>query len=211
MCQGCFSLQRLQGRVLWGGSIPGRDSPRNFSAHISSGSVPTAGTRNTWSAQGPVSTLNPPAGLALEFRSVGNESLLLYLGGGHLTPAPVCRGRLPTFVVGCPWGHSSPSSTNMLLSSRSVVSDSLRPHGLQHARSPCPSPTPGACSNSCPSTRWCHPTLSHPLSSPSPPAFNLSQHQGLFQGVSSSHQVARLLELQLQHQSFQWIFRTDFL
>ena len=50
---------------------------------------------------------------------------------------------------------------------------------------------------------------SHPLSSPSPPAFNLSQHQGLFQRVSSSHQVAKVLEL--QHQSFQWIFRVDFL
>ena len=52
---------------------------------------------------------------------------------------------------------------------------------------------------------------SHPLSSPSPPAFNLSQHQGLFQWVSPSHQVAKVLELQLQHQSFQWIFRVDFL
>ena len=52
---------------------------------------------------------------------------------------------------------------------------------------------------------------SHPLSSPSPPAFNLSQHQGLFQWVSSSHQVAKVLEFQLRHQSFQWIFRTDFL
>ena len=52
---------------------------------------------------------------------------------------------------------------------------------------------------------------SHPLSSPSPPAFNLSQHQGLFKWVSSSHQVAKVLEFQLQHQSFQWIFRTDFL
>ena len=52
---------------------------------------------------------------------------------------------------------------------------------------------------------------SHPLSSPFPPAFNLSQHQGLFQGVSSSHQVAKVLEFQLQHQSFQWIFRTDLL
>ena len=50
---------------------------------------------------------------------------------------------------------------------------------------------------------------SHPLSSPSP-AFNLSQHQGLFQLVSSSYQVAKVLELQLQHQSFQWIFRIDF-
>ena len=51
----------------------------------------------------------------------------------------------------------------------------------------------------------------HPLSSPSPPAFNLSQHQGLFKWVSSLHQVAKVLEFQLQHQSFQWIFRTDFL
>ena len=49
----------------------------------------------------------------------------------------------------------------------------------------------------------------HPLSSSSPPAFNLLQHQGLFQWVSSSHQVPKVLEL--QHQSFQWIFRADFL
>ena len=53
--------------------------------------------------------------------------------------------------------------------------------------------------------------LSHPLSSPSPPAFNLSHHQGLFKWVSSLHQVAKVLEFQLHHQSFQWIFRTDFL
>ena len=52
---------------------------------------------------------------------------------------------------------------------------------------------------------------SHPLSSPSPPAFSLSQHQGLFHWVSSSHQVAKVLEFQLQHLFFQWIFRTDFL
>ena len=51
---------------------------------------------------------------------------------------------------------------------------------------------------------------SHPLLSPSP-AFNLSQHQGLFKQVSSLHQVAEVLEFQLQHQSFQWVFRTDFL
>ena len=50
---------------------------------------------------------------------------------------------------------------------------------------------------------------SHPLSSPSPPAFNLSQHQSLFKWVSSSHQVAKVLEFQLQHQSFPWIYRTD--
>ena len=48
---------------------------------------------------------------------------------------------------------------------------------------------------------------SHPLASPSPPAFNLPQYQGLFQWVSSLHQVAKVLQFQLQHQSFQWIFR----
>ena len=49
------------------------------------------------------------------------------------------------------------------------------------------------------------------LCHPSPPGVSLSQHQGLFQWVSSSHQVARVLEFQLQHQSFQWLFMTDFL
>ena len=52
---------------------------------------------------------------------------------------------------------------------------------------------------------------SHPLSSPSPPAFYLSQHQGLFQWIGSLPQVVKVLEFQLQHQSFQWIFRIDFL
>ena len=52
---------------------------------------------------------------------------------------------------------------------------------------------------------------SHPLSSPSFPAFNLSQHQDHFKWVSSSHQGTKILESQLQHQSFQWTFRTDFL
>ena len=51
---------------------------------------------------------------------------------------------------------------------------------------------------------------SHPLSSLSLPAFNLSHHQGLFKWVSSSHQVAKVLEFQLQYHSFQWILRTDF-
>ena len=52
---------------------------------------------------------------------------------------------------------------------------------------------------------------SHPLLSPSPPTFNLSQHQGLFKWVNSLHHMGKILEFQLQHQSFQWIFRADFL
>ena len=160
--------------------------------------------------------------------------------------------------------------------SRSVMSDSLRPHESQHTRPPCPSPIPWVHPNSCASSRWCHPAISssvvpfsscpqslpasgsfpmklppnlvayndkfssvsqscptlcdpmsrsmpglpihhqlpeftqthvhrvchaiqpsHPLSSPSPPAPNPSQHQSLFQWVNSSHEVAKVLEFQL--------------
>ena len=73
----------------------------------------------------------------------------------------------------------------------SVVSNSLWPHGLQHARLPCPSPTPRARSTH---VHWVGDAIqpSHPLLSPPPPAFSLSQHQGLFQWVSSLHQVAKV-------------------
>ena len=90
----------------------------------------------------------------------------------------------------------------------SVVSNSSWPHGLQHA----------PVHHQLPELAQTHvhqvtdaTQPSHPLLSSFPPAFNLSQHQGLFKWVSSSHQVARVLEFQFQHQSFQWIFRTDFL
>ena len=102
------------------------------------------------------------------------------------------------------------SPFNLVQFSRSVVSDSLQPHGLKHTRLPCPSPTPGACPNSCPSSRWCHPTI---LSSviPFSSCFQSFPASGCFPMNHSSHQVAKVLELQLQHQSFQWTFRTDFL
>ena len=89
----------------------------------------------------------------------------------------------------------------------SVVSDSLWLHGLQHARLPCPSPNPEFTQTH---VHWVSDAIqpSHPLSPPSPPALNLSQHQGLFWWVGSSHQVAQVLEL--QHQSFQWIFRVEY-
>ena len=97
----------------------------------------------------------------------------------------------------------------------SVVSDSLWPHEPQHARPPYPSPTAGVHPNLCPLSRW-HIWPCYSLLYPSPPALNLSQHQGLFKSVSSSHQVAKVLEFQLQHQSFQWTprlisFRMDWL
>ena len=94
--------------------------------------------------------------------------------------------------------------------SHSVVSDSLQPRGLQHARLPVHNQLPELTQTH---VHWVSDTIqpSHPLSTPSPPAFNLSQHQGLFEWSSSSHQVAKVLKFQLQHQSFQWIFRTDFI
>ena len=86
--------------------------------------------------------------------------------------------------------------------SRSVMSDPLLLHGLQNARFPVHHQLPEL------TQTHVHQVgdsiqPSHPLSSPSPPTFNLSQYQGLFQGVSSWHQVAKVLEFQLQHQSFQ--------
>ena len=90
----------------------------------------------------------------------------------------------------------------------SVISDSLRPHELQQSRPPY---------HQLPESTQTHVhevgddiQTSHPLSSPSP-ALNLTRHQGLFQWVSSLHQVAKVLEFQLQHQCFQWTPKTDLL
>ena len=77
----------------------------------------------------------------------------------------------------------------------------LQPHELQHTRLSCPSAPPRICSNSCPLSWWYHPTISSSVT-PSPPAVRW---------VGSLYQVAKILEFQHQHQSFQWIFRVDFL
>ena len=94
--------------------------------------------------------------------------------------------------------------------SHSFMSNSLLSHEPQQTRPPCPSPTPMRLGvNPCPLISNTMQT-SHALTSPSPPALNLSQHQNVW-NVSSSHQVAKLLEFQLQYQSFQWTLRTGFL
>ena len=98
----------------------------------------------------------------------------------------------------------------MLLFSCPVVSNSLQPHGLQHTRSLCPSPSPSDCPSSCPLNWWCHPTISSsviPVSS-CPQSFPTA---GSFSMSWLFHQVAKVLKLQLQLQSFQWVFRVDFL
>ena len=101
-------------------------------------------------------------------------------------------------------------NTGIVQFSCSVMSDSLWPHGLQHATLPCPSPTPRAYSNSCLSLRWCHQIISSsviPFSS----WFQSFPASGSFPMSQFFTSGGQMLEIQLQHQSFQWIFRTDFL
>ena len=101
------------------------------------------------------------------------------------SPNPKGKGKIGDFRLGLSlilWKISKVTLIHFFSSvqfSYSVLSDSLRPHGLQHSRLPCPSPAPRVCSDSCPSVSDAI-QPSHPLSAPSPPAFNLSQHQGLF-------------------------------
>ena len=95
----------------------------------------------------------------------------------------------------------------------SVVQSGLtlcNPMDCRNSRLPCPLSTPGACSNSCPLSRWCHPTISSSVIrfSSCPQSFPESW---CFPKSQSLHQVAKVLELQLQHQSFQWTFNIDFL
>ena len=92
----------------------------------------------------------------------------------------------------------------------SVVSNSLWPQGLQHARLPCPSPTPGACSNSCPSSRWCHPTISSSIVSfssclqsfPASGSFPMSQFftsggQSIGASISPSSECSELISFRI--------------
>ena len=92
----------------------------------------------------------------------------------------------------------------------SVLSDYLWSHDMQHTRLPCPSTISGACSISCPSSQWCNPTMSSSVIH----IYSCLQSfpaSGSFSMVSSLCQVAKVLEFQFQYQSFQWIFRADFL
>ena len=113
------------------------------------------------------------------------------------------------------WSHQGSSFTTqkvcflMLLFSHTAVSNSLWPHGLQHARLPCPLPSPRVCSNSCPLNWWCPPTISSCC-----PLLSLSIFRSIRVFASESALCIRLpkvLELQQQYESFQWVFRVDFL
>ena len=107
------------------------------------------------------------------------------------------------------WWKTNKQSCSVQFISVAQLCPTLRPHGLQHLRPACPSPTPRVYSNSCPLSACCYQTIStcltpfsHLLSFPALGAFQRSQF---------FTQVAKVLGFELQHQSLQWIFRTDFL
>ena len=110
-----------------------------------------------------------------------------------------------------PYPQHWPQGENTSVQFRhSVMSDSFRPHGPQHTRLPCPLPTPRACSDSCPSSQWCHPTISSsviPFSSclPSFPAWRSFLRSQFFAPGSQS------IGASTSASACQWIFRTDFL
>ena len=91
--------------------------------------------------------------------------------------------------------HPDSETCSSVQFSRSVVPDSLRPHESQHARSPCPSPTPGVYSDSRPSSQWCHPAISSSVVPFSSCPQSLPASESLW--VNSSHEVAKVLEFQL--------------
>ena len=138
----------------------------------------------------------------LHYLSSTNEPIRITIQNKHDKYSEIYKGRY--------WGKQTGTRTMDIQFSHSVVSNSLRPHGLQHTKLPCPSPTPRVFSNSCPLSQWCHSTIS---SSVMPFSSHLQSFpaSGSFKWVSSSHQAAKVMELPLRHQSFQWIFRTDLL
>ena len=170
--------------------------PRHDDVHMKPGSEAQLSTlTKSWSllAPLPLNTLNySPHG---KFTSIWETNCVCHSGIFKIIPFE--QNKMPF-----KWSVSQ--------FSRSVVSDSLRSRETQHTRPPCLSPIPRVHPNPCPLSQWCHPTISSSVI-PSPPALNLSQHQGLFKWVSSSHQVAKVLEFQLQHQSYQRTPRTDLL
>ena len=138
------------------------------------------------------------------------------LGYNSLNPLPNHQTYIENIIVYFPqWkpvfaSQISPPSVQF---SHSVVSNSLQPHGRQRAKLPCPSPTPGAYTNSCPLSQWSHPTISSsviPFSS-CLQSFPASGKDLAFLVIWFFVSVAKVLELPFQYQSFQWIVWVDFL
>ena len=125
--------------------------------------------------------------------------LWLYVLKNIQIPIEAILSVLTGYIFWFRWIHM------LFLFSHSVMYDSLWPYELKHTRLPCPSPSLRACSNSCPLSQWCHPTIS---SSAIHFSFRLQSFLAL--GSILMSQVAKVLEIQFQRQSFQWIFRVNF-
>ena len=136
------------------------------------------------SSQGCQIALNQPMSVCLIYDSATTASGNFTLSDSGPVILVVCSVTKPCLTLCDPMDCSTPASLSF------TISESAQTH-----------------------VRWMGDAIqpSHPLSLPSPPALSLSQHQGLFHWVGSSHQVAKVLVLQLQHQSFHWIFRVDLL
>ena len=157
--------------------------------------------------------------ISLQWDELGAESashehgplLQYYIQKNHHTPCSPSVNSWEARLSGSCWwvlslfSFTAEAANNLLQtesmivvvqSLSSVVSDSLWPHWLQHPRLPCPSLSSRVCSDSCPLNRWCHPTISSSVAlfSPCLQSFPAS---GSFHWVSSFHQVAKVLELQL--------------
>ena len=145
---------------------------------------------------------------ALGMEGMRHKTTWLLDGDARQPPEPAALREEPGNASQMAWEGREEDA--LLLFSRSVVCDSLRPQGLQHARFPCPSPTPGVCSDSCPLSRWCHPTFS----SSAIPFFSCLQSfpaSGSFVMNQQFTSGGQSIGVSLQHQSFQWIFSVDFL
>ena len=138
---------------------------------------------------------------------LSQDEVYLVKSSESISTAATPTWKLPSSI----WGRLEGFQSFSVQFRKSVVPNSLRPHGQQHARLPCPSPTPGVYSNSCPLSQWYQTNISSSVvpfssrlqSSPASGSFPKSQ---FFASGSQSSEAS-----ELQHQSFQWVFRTDFL
>ena len=152
-----------------------------------------------------------------EANRVHNQLSSVVHGEGNGTPLqysclenPTDRGAWWAVVHGVAKSRTRLSDLTWLTFSCSFVSNSLQPHGMHHTRPLCPSPTPGAYSNSSPLSQWCHPAISSSVN-PFSSSLQTFQASGYFPISQFFASGGKILDFQLQHQSFQWILRTDFL
>ena len=157
----------------------------------------------------PLSSPSSPALSCSEHQSFPMSQLFAW--GGQCTGVSALASFLPKKSQG--WSPSEWTGWISLQSKWLSVTQScptLWLHGLQQARLPCLSPSPRVCSNSCLLSWWYHPTISSSII-PFSSCLQFFPSSGLFQWVGSSHQMDKALEPQFQHQSFQWVFRVNFL